>query len=385
MKSFDINRLKLGILGGGQLGKMLCQAASRWNLHTSVLDPSAECPAATLASSYSRGEFADYNDVYEFGKSVDILTIEIEHVSTEALYKLEETGLPVYPAPRILELIQDKGKQKKFYREKKLPTSDFKILNGKNQILGELESGEIKLPFVQKSCKHGYDGKGVQIIKTSGDLDHLLDCESVIEKLVDIEKEISVIVAKSPGGEVSCFEPVEMVFNSDANLVEFLICPCDLDDKYRNNALDLAKQTVTELGLTGILAVEMFIDTAGNLMINEVAPRPHNSGHHTIESAVTSQYEQCLRAILDLPLGNTDIKIPSVMVNLLGDPEQRGITYYEGLVDCMKIEGASIHLYGKKETKPFRKMGHVTVVDKDLSRARKKALHIKNTLRVISK
>lgn len=384
MNKLDINNFKLGILGGGQLGKMLCQAASKWDLNTSVLDPAVECPAALLATNFYNGDFTSYKDVYRFGNTVDLLTIEIEHVNTEALVKLRDLGLKINPDPEILKLIQDKGKQKQFYKDNNLPTCEFKILKDKRQILQSLEQKEISIPFVQKSCKHGYDGKGVVVVKNKKHLGNLLDCESVIESLVDIDKEISVIVARNESGEIKCFSPVEMVFNSDANLVELLISPCELDQATLEKTLKLAKDTITLLGLHGILAVEMFLDRKGNLLINEVAPRPHNSGHHTIESATTSQYEQCLRAILNLPLGSTDIRTPSVMVNLLGDPDHNGVAYYEGFNECLSIEGASFHIYGKKETKPFRKMGHVTVLDKDISSATEKALYIKSKLRVVS-
>lgn len=380
----NLNDLKLGILGGGQLGKMLCLAASNWNLDTSVLDPSFDCPSALVATSFYKGDFRDYDDVYRFGNTVDLLTIEIEHVNVEALIKLKENGLEIRPAPEIIALIQNKGKQKEFYASKNLPTADFKIFKNKELILKSIELGELKFPFVQKLCKHGYDGRGVLVVKSEGDLRKLLDGESLIEKLVNIKKEISVMVAQNKKGEIRCFPPVDMVFNSKANLVEFLICPSSLSNEFKSEAISLAEKTIKLLGLCGILAVEMFIDIEDNILINEVAPRPHNSGHHTIEASYTSQYEQCLRAILDLPLGNTDIKVPSVMVNILGDPDYEGKALYEGLENCMKIEGANFHIYGKNETKPYRKMGHVTVLDKELSSAKEKAMFIKKNLRVIA-
>ncbi|MGH7885959.1 MAG: 5-(carboxyamino)imidazole ribonucleotide synthase, partial [Thermodesulfobacteriota bacterium] len=288
------------------------------------------------------------------------------------------------PAPEIIALIQNKGQQKQFYASKNLPTADFKIFRNKELILKSIELGELKFPFVQKLCKHGYDGRGVLIIKNKSDAKKLLDGESLVEKLIDIKKEISVITAQNKRGEVRSFPPVDMVFNSKANLVELLICPSSLSNEFQREAISLAEKTIKLLGLCGILAVEMFIDIEDNILINEVAPRPHNSGHHTIEASYTSQYEQCLRAILDLPLGNTDMKVPSVMVNILGDPDYEGKAFYEGLEDCMKIEGANFHIYGKNETKPYRKMGHVTVLDKELSSAKEKAMFIKKNLRVMA-
>lgn len=380
----NFNNFKIGILGGGQLGKMLCLAASNWNLNTSVLDPSLDCPAAFVATNFYQGDFNNYDDVYNFGKNVDLLTIEIEHVNTDALFKLAELGLDIRPSPEILSLIKDKGKQKEFYAKKNLPTSGFKIFKNKEQILQAIQQKQLDIPFVQKSCRDGYDGKGVLLVKNQGDIDKLLDGESLVENLVDIQKEISVVVAQNKKGEIKSFPPVEMVFNSEANLVELLFCPADLNENLCKRAVHLAEETISSLNLYGILAVEMFLDSDNEILINEVAPRPHNSGHHTIEASYTSQYEQCLRALLDLPLDRTDIKIPSVMVNILGHPDYKGEAQYEGIRECMEINGAKFHIYGKNETKPFRKMGHVTIIDTDLSSAREKAILIKENLKVIS-
>ena len=293
-------------------------------------------------------------------------------------------GLDVRPSADILSLIKDKGKQKRFYADKGLPTCDFEIFNNKKEILKAIEKKELEIPFVQKLCKGGYDGKGVHLVKNKKDIDELLEGESLVEKLVDIQKEISVVVAQNKNGEIKCFPPVEMIFNSKANLVEFLQCPTDIDESLSKKAIKLAEETISSLGLYGILAVEMFLNKDNEILINEVAPRPHNSGHHTIEASYTSQYEQCLRALLDLPLGNTENIIPSVMVNILGHPDYEGGAVYDGLEECMKIDGANFHIYGKEKTKPFRKMGHVTVVDKELSSAREKAMFIKENLKVIS-
>ncbi|NIP29654.1 MAG: ATP-grasp domain-containing protein, partial [Candidatus Dadabacteria bacterium] len=286
----NLHDIKLGILGGGQLGKMLCLAASNWNLQTYVLDPSYDCPSSAVCTNFYSGDLNDYETVYKFGKMVDILTIEIEHVNTDALIRLKEEGLEVRPDPHILKIIQNKGTQKEFYTKNDLPTSDYKIAQNKEEIITCYENGDIKIPFVQKLCKLGYDGKGVKIVKSEDDLNELLDGKSVIEELVDIYKEISVIVSRNNMDQVECFPPVEMLFNSNANLVEYLICPTDLAESIVSDSYDLAINTIKAFDLYGILAVEMFVNNDNKILINEVAPRPHNSGHHTIEASITSQY-----------------------------------------------------------------------------------------------
>ena len=376
--------LNLGILGGGQLGKMLCLAASNWNLNTTVLDPSEDCPSAHSCTAFIKGNFREYDDVIKLLGNVDVATIEIEHVNVEALTLLEEKGIDVRPSPEIISIIKDKGRQKTFYKENKLPTSAFIICDSKDEVLKKINDGEIKLPFVQKLCRGGYDGRGVLIVDSESKLADLLDDQCVVEDLVDINKELSVIVAQNKLGEVKCFSPVEMVFNYDANLVDYLISPADINDNLSKEAEDLALKTVRAFGLYGILSVEMFLTSDNKLLINEVAPRPHNSGHHTIESCITSQYEQHLRSLFDLPLGNTDIKTPSVMLNILGSQGYEGSAIYDGLNDCLKVEGASIHIYGKKLTKPFRKMGHVTILDKSIKNALDKANFIKQNLKVVA-
>ena len=382
--AMDFEHVKLGILGGGQLGKMLCLAASNWNLDTYVLDPSPDCPAASVCTVFTHGDFRDYDDVLSFGRSVDILTIEIEHVNLQALLRLSEEGVIIRPEPRALELIQDKAKQKQFYVGEELPTAGFSVFPGREAVIAGVESGEISIPFVQKLSKTGYDGRGVYVVREEGQLQDLLEGESVIEDLVDVEKEISVIVSRNSSGETKCFPPVEMVFNSQANIVEFLISPCELSDSLCELACELAERTIKSFDMCGILAVEMFLSKRGEILINESAPRPHNSGHHTIEAARTSQYEQCLRSVLDLPPGDTEIKTPSVMINILGQPGFEGEVRYEGLRGCMSVEGAQFHIYGKTRTKPYRKMGHVTVLDDDIASALDKAKFIMNNLRAIA-
>lgn len=375
---------KLGILGGGQLGKMLTLASSNWDLRTVVLDPSSECSAAHTCNEFIQGDFNDFDTVYEFGKKVDLITIEIENVNVEALKKLKQEGKKVLPCPNKLEIIKDKGLQKEFYLKNQLPTSKFKLFSSEGDILKAVESKEIQLPFVQKLRKEGYDGRGVKVVENTNDLNDLLKGASLIEEKVTLKKELSVIVARSSNGEVKSFPVVEMEFNPQANLVEYLICPASISEAIEEKAEKLAIEVVKSLDFVGLLAVEMFLDENDDILINEIAPRTHNSGHHTIESVFTSQYEQQLRAILGLPLGSTALKIPSIMVNVLGEPGFEGKVKYQGLKECMATEGVKLHVYGKKVTKPFRKMGHITILDKDLDNARKKADYIKEHFKVIA-
>ena len=383
---------KLGILGGGQLGKMLCLAAGNWNLHTRVLDPSADCPAAALCTEFVQGDFSNYDDVMKFGGGVDVLTIEIEHVNTDALMELGKRDLRVCPSPEIISCIQDKGSQKQFFRDNGIPCAPAKVSHGATvfessaDIKAAVRSGGLSFPFVHKLRRGGYDGRGVFIVRLESDLGGLLEGGAIVEEFIDIEKEISVIVA-SNGVDPSpvCFPPVEMVFNDRANLVEYVACPVrGVDPRALKEAEELAVRIAKLWNLRGIMAIEMFLSKSGEVLVNECAPRPHNSGHHTIEACATSQYEQCLRAVSGMPLGSAALKIPSVMVNILGEPGHEGEAVYDGLEECMKVRGAGFHIYGKRRTKPFRKMGHVTVTDKDLEGAFEKARFIKQTLKVVS-
>lgn len=383
MNQINLAKIKLGILGGGQLGKMLVNAASQWSINTFVLDLSSDCVASSVCNTFIKGDFKNYNDVYSFGKLVDVLTIEIENVNTDALIQLEKEGKIIYPEPRQLQIIKDKGLQKKFYDKYEFPSPRYALYNNKLNIIKAIEDGVQKFPFVQKLCSAGYDGKGVMIIRKKEDLIRLLNGESIIEDLIDIHKEIAVIVARNAIGEIVAYPPVEMIFNPSANLVEYLICPAQINPEIAKDAYDLAIAVISAFEITGILAVEMFLAKDNKIYINEVAPRPHNSGHQTIESAYTSQYEQHLRAILGLPLGSTKLVSPSIMLNLLGESGYIGVPCYIGLQECMKIEGANIHLYGKKETRPYRKMGHVTIIDSDIESAKEKARTIQQTLKII--
>jgi 5-(carboxyamino)imidazole ribonucleotide synthase len=384
MEQLVTSNFKLGIIAGGQLAKMLALAASNWDIKTYILDPNETCPAHAICSNFTKGDYLDFKTVYDFGKKVDLLTFDIENINIEALLKLKEEGVTIYPEPEVLKITQDKGLQKEFYKNEKINSPDYILFESKEDILKAIHEQHLHFPFVQKLRTSGYDGKGVEVIKNEGALKKLMEGRSVIENLVNIEKEISVIVARNTLGEIRSFPAVEMEFNEEANLVERLICPSSIDEKKLSEAQQLAETIIDKLGMTGILAVELFMDSQGELLVNEVAPRTHNSGHHTIESCITSQYEQQLRAILGFSLGSTKIKTPSVMINLLGEKNNEGPVKYEGLTDCMKIEGVKIHIYGKKETKPFRKMGHVTILDKSIESAKEKADSVKTLLKVKS-
>ncbi len=375
------NNFKLGVLGGGQLGKMLIQEAVNLNIETHILDPDAHAPCKDISHKFFHGSLKDFETVYNFGKQVDLLTIEIEHVNVEAMERLQAEGLQVYPQPEILKIVQDKGLQKQFYRVNKIPTAPFHLVNNKD----EIKQFAAEFPFFQKMRKEGYDGRGVVRLTNPNNLEKAFDAPSVLEKLIDFEKEISVIVSRNAKGEISSFPAVELVFNPQANLVEHLFSPANISAEIEKQAKEIAVQVIESLKMVGLLAVEMFLTKTGEILVNEIAPRPHNSGHQTIEGNFTSQYMQHLRAILDLPPGNTDLKIPAVMVNLLGEPGFTGDAVYEGIEEVMKIDGVNIHLYGKTTTKPFRKMGHVTIIDTDLKSAMRKAEQVKKTLKVKSR
>ena len=376
---------KIGILGGGQLGKMICLEAARYDLDIHILDKSKTYPAAHLCSHFVEGDFTNYNDVLSFGKDLDIITIEIERVNVEALKELESMGKEVYPQPTALEIIQDKGKQKDFYNRHNIPTSSHQHYPDRNTIVTAIDSGDLSLPFVQKACTDGYDGKGVHVVKSKADIAYIMDTKSIVETLVDIDKELAVIVARNPNGEVVTYPVVEMEFHPTANLVEYLLCPSSISTNIAEQADKLAKQVMKAFGLCGLLAVEMFLTKSGELLINEVAPRPHNSGHHTLDAAHTSQFEQHLRSIMNLPLGDTSNICASVMVNLLGHEGFTGAVRYEGMEEAMNIPGANILLYGKTETRPHRKMGHATLLAKNVIEARTNAKKLKQLLFIKSK
>jgi 5-(carboxyamino)imidazole ribonucleotide synthase len=367
---------KIGILGGGQLGRMLIQAGIDLNLKFNVLDPDAQAPCVGI-SNFQQGKLTDYDTVMKFAADCDIITIEIENVNTDVLKELQHIGKLVFPQPEVISLIQDKRKQKEFYRSNQIPTAEFILTENKQEVLKHTSF----LPAVNKLGREGYDGRGVQILRTVQDIDKAFDAPGFLEKLVPFDKEISVIVARNTVGEIKTFPPVEMAFHPEQNLVEYLFSPATISSSVIAKASAIAVQIIEKLDMVGILAVEMFV-VHDDVLVNEIAPRPHNSGHQTIEGNVTSQYDQHLRCILGLPLGDTDIKMPSAMVNLLGEPGYSGIAIYEGINLVLALEGTNVHLYGKALTKPFRKMGHVTIVDENRERLMEKAKFVKHTLKV---
>lgn len=369
---------KVGILGGGQLGRMLIQAGIDFNIPFAVLDPDEHAPCSTIAA-FTHGKLTDFDTVMKFGSSCDIITIEIENVNTAALKELVKQGKKVYPQPEIVELIQDKRTQKIFYEKNNIPTAEFVLVENATDVVSKVKF----LPAVNKLGREGYDGRGVQIMRSQDDLTKAFDAPGLLEKLIPFEKEIAVIVGRNAYGEVKSFPAVEMVFHPEQNLVEYLFAPAALSEKIAKEADRISKAIVQQLELVGILAVEMFVTKEGDVLVNEIAPRPHNSGHQTIEANVTSQYEQHLRAILSLPLGDTTQILPSAMVNLLGEPGFTGIAHFQGMEDVLKLSGVHVHLYGKRSTKPFRKMGHVTIVDSDVEQLKKKTNFVKETLKVI--
>ncbi len=385
MQQYISSDFKLGIICGGQLGKMLALAAANWDVTTHVLDASEDCPAGKVSNFYTKGHHMDYDAVYNFGQEVDMITFEIEHVNLDALRKLKSEGKKIYPDPELLAIIQDKGIQKQFYAKNNIPSSAFKLYASKEEVLAAIEKAEINYPFVQKSRTSGYDGKGVAVIKSENDLHLLLEGGCVIEDAVDIEKELSIIISRNLAGEIKCFPLVEMEFSETANLVELLLCPADVSTAIAEVSEKIARQVAEGLDLVGILAVELFLNKKGEILVNEAAPRTHNSGHHTIEGNVTSQYEQQLRAVLNMPLGDTAIRTPAVMINLLGEPNYSGPVFYEGFNEILKVSGVNPHIYGKRETRPFRKMGHITVIGDTIEQAVEKANTIKKTIKVISK
>ncbi|VAW10062.1 N5-carboxyaminoimidazole ribonucleotide synthase [hydrothermal vent metagenome] len=376
---------KLGILGGGQLGKMLLYEARKFDVHTKVLEASDEAPCKIACNEFVKGSLTDFDDVYNFGKKVDVLTIEIENVNIKALEKLEAEGLKVYPPTKALRIIQNKATQKLFYVDNEIPTADFSHFAYASEIKDSIANGGLNLPFVWKAAQFGYDGQGVKIIRTVEDLKGLPEGECIAEKLVPFKNELAVIVVRNSSGEVVTYPVVEMEFHPDANQVEYVICPARIDAKVADKAREIALKVSEKIGHIGILAVEMFQTEDDGILVNEVAPRPHNSGHYSIEASYTNQFEQHIRAILDLPLGSTESKVAAIMVNLVGAEGHTGDVVYENIAAILKMKGVTPHIYGKKQTRPFRKMGHVTIVNEDIDEARRIAQEVKNKIKVISK
>ena len=381
---FFSSDFKLGILGGGQLGKMLLYDAKRYDLHTKVMDSNKDAPCNKIADDFIVGDITDYNDVINFGNSVDLITVEIENVNTDALEFLEKSGKKVYPSPKNLRIIQNKSDQKKFYSKNNLPTSRFKNYSNIEELKRNFLHDNFEFPFVWKSSRFGYDGKGVKIIKNIEDLDFSYNHQCLIEEKISIKKELSVIVSRNSDGEIKCFPVVEMEFNEKSNLVEYVMCPANISKQTEEKATIIASEIAKKFEMVGLLAVELFVTNEDEILINEVAPRPHNSGHHTIECCVTSQFDQHIRSILNLPLGETGILIPGIMVNLVGENMEEGNVNYKNINDIFDIPGVYIHIYGKKKSRLNRKMGHITIVNKDINKAIEIGKSIKNKIKVTS-
>jgi 5-(carboxyamino)imidazole ribonucleotide synthase len=373
--------IKAGILGGGQLGRMLLQAAINYPVETFIMENDTECPAAHLCHHFTKGDITNFDDVYNFGKTVDVLTIEIENVNKDALQKLEEEGVKIFPKPAALKIIKNKILQKEFYKNIEVPSSEFIITNSK----ADLTQHSNFLPAVHKIAKGGYDGKGVQIIKTTTDFENGFDAPAVLEKMVDIKKELSMIIAVSQTGETVIYEPVDMVVDQRLNLLSYQISPAVIPEKVMWKAEAVALKVVKELKSAGIFAVELFADHNDNIFVNETAPRVHNSGHHSIEACYSSQFDMLWRVLLNYPLGNTDHILPSAIVNLVGEEGHMGDAHYEGLEEVLGMDNVFVHIYGKKQTKPGRKMGHVTILSNEPQELLHKANQIKHVLKVLAK
>jgi 5-(carboxyamino)imidazole ribonucleotide synthase len=380
VKKIYSDSFRLGVLGGGQLGRMLLQEAINYDVRVCVLDPAADAPCATICHEFVTGSFQDYDTVLNFGKDKDVITIEIEHVNVAALEELEKMGKSVYPKPSFLRMVQDKGNQKEFYSQHQIPTAPFFLIDNPSS----LDTSTVRFPFVLKSRTGGYDGKGVQIIRNAEELKSTFSGPCVVEEMIDFSKELAVIVARNQQGEIKVFPLVEMEFNPTANLVEFLFSPAQVNADVEKEAQSIAVRIAETSEFVGLLAVELFLTRDGKLLVNEIAPRPHNSGHHTIEACTTSQYEQHLRAILSMPLGETRLIEPAVMINLLGEPGFEGPAFYSGLEEALHMPGVHVHLYGKTTTKPFRKMGHITVTDTSLKAAQERARKVMQLVKVQS-
>ena len=375
---------RLGILGGGQLGKMMLYETRKLDIYTKVLDPSDEAPCKIACNEFVKGALLDYETVYNFGKDVDVLTIEIENVNLDALEKLEQEGIKVFPPTKALRTIQNKATQKLFYTDHNIPTAPFTRFAYTSEIKDSIQNGGLSLPFVWKCAQFGYDGQGVKVVRQVADLENLPNVECIAEEMIPFKNELAVIVCRTPNGEVKTYPVVEMEFHPEANQVEYVICPARISDAVAQKAQEVALKVSEKMKHVGLLAVEMFQTQEDTILVNEVAPRPHNSGHYSIEASYTNQFEQHIRAILNLPLGNTESKVAGIMVNLVGAEGHTGQVVYKNLEEILALDGVTPHIYGKKQTRPFRKMGHVTIVNKEIAVAREIAEKVKNTIEVIS-
>ncbi len=380
VKNYFSSNFKLGILGGGQLGKMLLPETQKFDIYTCVLDASNEAPCAQICNEFYQGSLLDFDTVYNFGKKVDLLTIEIEHVNINALFKLEKEGLEIYPQPKVLEIIQHKGRQKDFFVKNNIPTAPHKRFLSINKLKNEM----LSFPFVWKSAQFGYDGAGVKIVRNQNELNLLTETDCIIEELIPFKNELAVIVARNKNGEIKTYPVVEMEVQTEEDQVEYVICPARISDEVAKKAQNIALKVAESFKHIGLLAVEMFQTENDTILVNEVAPRTHNSGHYSIEASYTNQFEQHLRSILNLPLGNTNSKVAGIMVNLVGEEGFYGNVVYKNMEKILKMDGVTPHIYGKKQTRPFRKMGHVTVVNANIKEALKIAKKVKNTIRVVS-
>ena len=375
---------KIGIIGGGQLGKMILNETNKWSLNISILDSNKNSPCKNLCNGFYVGDLLDYETVLNFGRQCDLITYEIEHINTQALFDLEKEGIIVYPKAETLKIIQDKNSQKEFYKRNELPTADFSFYKNIDDLKIGIQEGRVEFPSVWKKTKFGYDGFGVKILKSSEDLNDIPESEMIIEKLIPFEKEIAVIVARNSKGKIKNFDVVEMEFNEISNQVEFVISPSNISDDIKKEAIKIAIETAEKFNLIGLLAVEMFLTKDNKILINEVAPRPHNSGHYTLDACNTSQFEQHIRAILDLELGDVSQKGKAIMLNLVGEENFFGKVIYSNLNDALADNSSYVHIYGKEETRPNRKMGHITIICDNFEDAYIKAKNFKNTIKVKS-
>ncbi|QNK76208.1 5-(carboxyamino)imidazole ribonucleotide synthase [Winogradskyella sp. PAMC22761] len=383
MNYFSSN-FKLGILGGGQLGKMMLYDTRKFDIYTCVIDPSPEAPSRLACDEFTIGDLMDYQTVLDFGKKVDVLTFEIENVNVDALETLEKEGVKVFPSSKTLRTIHNKATQKLFYRDNDIPTAEFSRFAYTSEIDEAVDNGGLSYPFVWKSARFGYDGTGVKVVRSLTDLSDLPNVECITEKLIPFKNELAVIVARNEKGDVKTYPVVEMEFHPEANQVEYVICPARIPDAIAKKAEAVALKVASTFKHVGLLAVEMFQTENDEILVNEVAPRPHNSGHYSIEASYTSQFEQQIRCVLGLPLGNTESKVAGVMVNLVGAEGHTGNVVYKNIENILAMHGVTPHIYGKKQTRPFRKMGHVTIVNEDIAVARKIAEQVKQTIEVIS-
>ncbi|CAA0164193.1 5-(carboxyamino)imidazole ribonucleotide synthase [Tenacibaculum maritimum] len=385
MNNYFSSNFKLGVLGGGQLGRMLLSETQKLDIYTAILDKNPEAPCATICNEFHQGDLLDFDTVYNFGKRVDLLTIEIENVNIDALDKLEAEGVIIYPKPKNIRIIQNKAQQKKFYKNHNIPTATYSHYAYLEELKHSFQNGIIAFPFVWKAARFGYDGTGVKIVRNFDDLENLPSGECIAEKLVPFKNELAVIVARNQNGEIKTYPVVEMEFHPEANQVEYVICPARIAPTIAQKAQEIALKVANSFDFVGLLAVEMFLTENDEILVNEVAPRTHNSGHYSIEASYTSQFEQHLRSILNLPLGSTESKLAGIMVNLVGEENFTGDVTYKNIDKILEMDGVTPHLYGKKTTKPFRKMGHVTIVNKDINKAREIAQIVKETIKVVSK